>query len=290
VIDLALVARRANDLQPLPVTVTRLAALFADDRVDLADVAEVVGFDQALAATVIRTANSTLHAGRTSVTTTRDAVTRLGAGAVLSLATGSQVRRQLERPIPEYGLGAGDLWRHSVAASLAAECMGSHCTGFVPPASVTAALLHDVGKLVMARFLTTDVRRAVDRAQREHGLTRVAAEVEQLAVHHGEVGGLVAQRWGLPDQIVVGIIYHHVPGEIGAEPVAHAVHVADVVAKAIGAGLADENQDPGADLASMRGLGMTPTGLEELCAQVHERFDDVLARFGSSPGPTGTWR
>jgi HD-like signal output (HDOD) protein len=279
VIDLTMVARRAGDLEPLPITVTRLASLYSSDTVELREVAEVVGFDQALAASVIRTANSTLLAGRTAVTTVKDAVVRLGAGTVLSLATGGRVKRQMSRAMPQYGLGNGDLWRHSVAASLAAEIMGNHCSGFVPPAAVTAALLHDVGKLVMARFLTNDVLGMLRRAHDEGSLTRLEAEVELLQVHHGELGGLVAQTWKLPDQIVVGIIYHHSPEEIGAEPVAHACHIADVVAKSIGAGLEEENQDPGADLSSLRGLGMSPGGFEDLCAAVHDRFHEVLKRF-----------
>jgi HD-like signal output (HDOD) protein len=279
VIDLTLVARRAGDLEPLPITVTRLAGLYASDTVDLRQVAEVVGFDQALTASVIRTANSTLLAGRTAVTTVKDAVVRVGAGTVLSLATGGRVKRQMSRAVPAYGLGDGDLWRHSVAASLAAELMGTHCTGFVPPAAVTAALLHDVGKLVMARFLNKDVQAMLKRAADEGHRSRIEAEVELLQVHHGELGGLIAQHWKLPDQIVVGVIYHHTPEEIGAEPVAHATHIADVVAKSIGAGLEEENQDPGADLASLRGLGMSPGGFEDLCAAVHDRFHEVLRRF-----------
>jgi HD-like signal output (HDOD) protein len=279
VIDLTAVARRANDLEPLPATVTRLAALFASDSVDIREVAEVASYDQALAATLIRQANSSLVGGRVAIATVKDAVVRLGAATTLSLATGTKVRRAMSRSLPEYGLEEGDLWRHGVAASLAAELLPDHCSGFVPPAATTAALLHDVGKLVMARFLTPRVRAVLQRAHEEGGMGQLEAEVDLLQIHHGELGGLIVQRWQLPDQIVVGIIHHHTPEDAGDEPVAHAVHIADVVAKAVGAGLETENQDPGADLYSLRGLGMTASGLEDLCSSVAGRFHEVLQRY-----------
>ena len=86
---------------------------------------EIVQFDEALTASLLQSANSSWSASRSEITTVRDAVIRLGASPVLALTLGMTVRRQLLDSLPQYGLGEGELWRHSVAASLAAELLTS---------------------------------------------------------------------------------------------------------------------------------------------------------------------
>jgi len=205
----------------------------------------------------------------------RDAVVRLGTGTTLSVATGTRMKKGMNRGIPEYGLPEGALWRHSVAAALAAEMSARHCTTRVPPESFTAALLHDVGKLVMRRFLYPEVSDLLGSADHPN---RLRAEVEILEVHHGELGGAVAQHWNLPESIVKGIVYHHFPDQ-GGETICDVVHIANAVAKAAGqpdalAILETEHQPD-----SRERLGMSSDGLARLTSDVGSRLEEVLSRY-----------
>ena len=275
-IDLDALTTAAEALEPLPASVTRLAVLATANEPQIDEVVEVVRFDQALTAALLATANSTWSASRTRITTVRDAVVRLGTGPVLSLALGSAVRTRMHRALPEYGLAEGELWEHSVAALLAAELLNRHAPARPPVESATAALLHDVGKLVMARFLDDELLSLLHRAA-EQGVGRRAAEMEALGVDHAELGGLVAQTWRLPPSLVRGIGYHHDP-VLGGDLICHAVHLADVVAKIVGAGLED-NPDLEAYAAAVDALGLGPDDVDELCRLVDERFVEVTRRF-----------
>ena len=62
----------------------------------------------------------------------------------------------MQSAIPAYSLPEGALWRHSVAAAVAVDAMQSCQRTPVPSETFTAALLHDVGKLVMGRFMSPD--------------------------------------------------------------------------------------------------------------------------------------
>ena len=274
-IDLDALTTAAEALEPLPASVTRLATL-ASGEPHIDAVVEVVQFDQALTAALLATANSSWSASRTRVTTVRDAVVRLGTGPVLSLALGASVRGRMHRAVPEYGRAEGELWEHSVAALLAAELLGRRAPVPPPAETATAALLHDVGKLVMARFLDDDLLRALHMAA-EEGVGRRRAEREVLGVDHAELGGLVAQTWRLPPSLVRGIGYHHDP-LLGGEPICFAVHLADVVAKIVGAGLED-NPDLEAYAAAVPALGLVPDDVDELCRLVDARFVEVCDRF-----------
>ncbi len=202
---------------------------------------------------------------------------RLGTGAVLTLTVSSAIKRRMSRAIPEYGMSEGDLWRHSVAAAVAAELLPRFAGRSLPPETATAALLHDVGKLVMSRYLRPPVLDLLEQARRS-GLQRLDAEREVLLVHHGELAGLMAQAWRLPESIVAAIGAHHDPAAVDS-PLAYAVHLTDVVAKAIGAGLEDDNLDPVADTEAMAVLQIRPEAFGTWCEHTALRYSEVSGGF-----------
>jgi HD-like signal output (HDOD) protein len=280
VIDLKVLTRSANALEALPASVTRLAAIAAKDSWNVREVEEIVSLDQALSFRLLRMANSAASASLMPVVTIRDAVVRLGIGSLLSLATATSVQRKLFGAIPEYGLSEGELWRHSVASALAAEAAAGFCDAELPPETYAAALLHDIGKLVLARELAPDVLKVLAAAREQGHLSSLKAESEILTVHHGELGGLIAQHWNLPDRLVVGIIHHHTPDDAG-DIIADVVHVANVASKHVGAGHWVDEEERAVNPASFGRLKMSPNGFEGLCKQVGKRLEQVLAQYGA---------
>ncbi len=216
-IDLAEVIDSAMSLEPLSETASRLANIVSAEDFDLREVADVVSYDQALTGRVLRSANSVLRGGSREIATVKEAVARLGSGVVLSYAIASAMRGRMTSALPAYGYAEGELFQHSVCAALAAETLRAGCRGApVPPEAFTAALLHDVGKLVLGRFLDEDALRILTEAGGGAGLSRLEAETEVLGVHHAELGALVSRAWNLPDSISHGIKFHHAPAD-GAE-------------------------------------------------------------------------
>ncbi len=88
-----------------------------------------------------------------------------------------------------------------------------------------AALLHDVGKLVLARLHASYAQLGTDAAEAPED--RVTGELRELGIDHAVVGGVLARRWGLPDRIAHAIERHHA---VDADGIAAAVKLADMVA------------------------------------------------------------
>jgi HD-like signal output (HDOD) protein len=280
VIDLHALTRSANALDALPASVTRLASIAARDSWNVREVEEVVSLDQALSFRLLRMANSAASASLMPIVTIRDAVVRLGIGSLLSLATATSVQKKLITAIPEYGMSEGELWRHSVASALAAESAAGFCDVELPPETYASALLHDIGKLVLARQLSPDVLGVLALAREQGHLSNLRAESEILGVHHGELGGLIAQHWSLPDRLVTGIIHHHTPGD-ARDIIADVVHVANVAAMHVGAGHWVTEEDRTVQPGSMQRLQMTAKGFEGLVKQVGKRLEQVLSLYGA---------
>jgi HD-like signal output (HDOD) protein len=85
--------RGIKQLEPMPVTAQRLVALMQGEDVSLAKIAELVEFDQAIAASVLRMARSWSHAGSRPPETVRDAVVRVGTVPLLNLVLGEYLTR-----------------------------------------------------------------------------------------------------------------------------------------------------------------------------------------------------
>ncbi|HSW47304.1 MAG TPA: HDOD domain-containing protein [Phycisphaerae bacterium] len=255
-------------LAPMPASLLRLAAVIGDPDSNLTDVVAVIELDQALTSNVLRLANSAWSASARRIETVRDAVLRLGSGRVFELAVGERVAGEMSRTCPAYDLGEHELWRHSVAAALAAERLNLFTAKPVPAVGFTAALLHDVGKLVLGRHVETSTFERIREAAGQPDVTYLEAERLILGTDHAEVGGAVARHWRFPEELALSIERHHDP-DSDPGPVPDAVHIANVVAKINGIGLGSEQMNMKASVAAAVRLGLSSSNLESLCATVH---------------------
>jgi putative nucleotidyltransferase with HDIG domain len=91
---------------------------------------------------------------------------------------------------------------------------------------IGAALLHDVGKLVVARAIGEHDQLGADRTTTpEH---RVAAERRRLKLDHAGLGALLLDRWGMPSRLSDAVGKHHTAD--ADQEIATLVRLADAVA------------------------------------------------------------
>jgi putative nucleotidyltransferase with HDIG domain len=114
---------------------------------------------------------------------------------------------------------------HALATQRAADRIG-RVVGWVERDELAvAALLHDIGRLVISR-LHPGYKVYFDSVSRTPE-QRLREEREQLGIDHALVGGVLARRWNLPQRIAVAIERHHAED---AEGLAAMVATADMVA------------------------------------------------------------
>lgn len=282
-IDLNAVVRKAHDLEALPVSVTRLASLVVRDDTNTQQIVEVVNYDQALTARLLRAANSAAYAGMGPASTVSEAVLRLGMGAVLALSVGTSIRFQMAHKISDFKSNEVDYWKHSVTTYLVTETLQSYCDTRIPPIASTTALLHDIGKLVLTRFLSPSIVSSIKQQVLKDNLASFEAEMKFLKVHHGHVGALIARHWQLPNDIARGILYHHTP-EVAQDLVCYVVAFANEISHHL------ENKNSNKSkktetgfnsslLAYAQFLGISEDLLPEICNHTEQQLDGILHRF-----------
>jgi HD-like signal output (HDOD) protein len=269
-------------LDPLPVTGQRLARAIAGEHVSVDELAELIEYDQAVTTSILRLANSPLHAGLVPAERVRDAVIRLGTNALLGAVLGDYLKR-LSVKAPLYDLTEHDLWLHSAVASLAVDELrleNPQCA--IPPSASVAALIHDVGKLVIVRYMKADVGQLLKQC-RERNITFVEAERAVLGCDHAEVGGTLARMWRFPGDIVDALERHHAPPRGESTPTLDAVILANLVAKTLGTGLGAEGMNFSLDTHSAQRQGIGFAGFCRVCARTSLRIEELKQASGLSP-------
>jgi putative nucleotidyltransferase with HDIG domain len=255
-----------DNLAPLPITAQRLSSMLGDERVKVSEIADVVQYDAAVAANIVRVANSAAYAGRYPVERVRDAVVRLGTANLLTIVLGDHLNK-FKVSAPLYDLTENDLYLHSAAASLMIKAFAIESKKAMPQSASIAALLHDIGKLIMVRYMKADLS-ALLGICKEKGISFVEAEREALGCDHAEVGGAVAKKWGFPAEIISAIELHHSIVQGGNGPLLDAVMLANYATKTIGIGLGAEAFNIQMDFSGSRErLGITIEEFERACAQ-----------------------
>ncbi len=273
-------ASEIEELAPMPASVGRLCALMRKSDTTIAEIARLIELDQALTANTLKMANSAWSSTKTSIATVQQAVVRLGIARILGLALARNVANLMSSPCDGYNLAEYELWRHSVAAALAAEIMNDVSTQQIPGTAFTGALLHDIGKLILTRHIDGATIKNIRRMMEEEEATYIEAERELLKTDHAEVGGAIARHWQFPEELVFVIEQHHAL-ETEENIVLDAVHLANVIAKLIGEGLGSEEMNMRVSADAHRRLGLKRTDIELLCAMVQQELNNAETLYRS---------
>jgi putative nucleotidyltransferase with HDIG domain len=271
--------RNIDHMEPLPITIQRLMEMQGQEIVSPRELAEVVEYDQAIAATLLRVANSSIVGSRVQVGRVADAVMRLGVDQILAIALGTHYK-QISRPAEMYDLSENELWLHGALSSVAAKEIASACRSTdIPQIVGVAALTHDIGKLILVRYVQANTREVV-RVAAEREITFVEAERELFGFDHAEVGGAVAEKWSFPEEVRDAIARHHQDPVEDPTPVLDTVILANWVAKTIGVGLGAEGMNFNVDAGVAKRLGFRHTEFIQICSRVADLMGDLKRLYG----------
>ena len=193
----------------MPKAGIKLRALLSEEDVSVDKIEKILRHDPGLAANVLRLANSAFFGLPSKVNSLKHAVVLVGIQRFAKIAVGACMQKSMDGAVEGYGLSPGQLWLHSIGVSTIAEALAKNRK--LPESSdfFTPALLHDMGKLVLSRFLRAEQSR-IDSMVAD-GVPIVIAEKEILKTDHAEIGALILAKWSFPDEIINAVRWHHYP-------------------------------------------------------------------------------
>lgn len=269
-------------LPTISAVTLELAQLIRDQRASASDFESVIRRDPALAAELLRLANSAYFHLPREVKSIKQAVALLGTRRLFDLATAASMSRTIPAVLPGYQVEASSFFCHCAAVGIIAGRLAQEVGRHVPDMVFAAGLLHDLGKLAVGGFLQEN-QSSLARELAGQGEDIIQAERSVLGVDHAQVGGALAHRWNFPMEVERAVTWHHSPDSAGpdGEGVVDLVHAADVLAHMLGYG-ADvggllRRVAPGA----VDRLGITAKGLETVAAATVEDILDMTRAYRS---------
>ncbi len=224
-------------LPPLPGVLAELAQLLHDENVDMRTLGRVVGKDPAMSINVLRIANSAFYGLPNKVTTIEHAVTMLGLKEITAVCMACETARIFK---PRPGEKHADLhafWLHSVATAVLSRIFSSQFRVEPQGQAYLAGLLHDIGQLILDRFLHDQYKQVVQLTYDEN-IPLIEAETRILGDSHGTVGGWLMDKWQLPPLFSEVASCHHAVRKASSKNrlIVATVSLADQVARLKGFG------------------------------------------------------
>jgi HD-like signal output (HDOD) protein len=238
-IDPGELVQKVRSIQPLSDATNKLLALMGQPDHQVKDLVRVVELEPALTANVLRVANSASFGLNRKLATLQEAASYLGYMHIIGIALATSGREVFNADLRGYDCARGDLGRHCLWSALAAkEVARLTKEKVVEGIAFTSALLHDIGKVIISDFLPGYADEMDARRKDSELADNLTIEREILGTDHCAVGTLLAEHWGLPESLQVGVAHHHRPREApsGWRATAMVIHLADMMAMMSGNG------------------------------------------------------
>jgi putative nucleotidyltransferase with HDIG domain len=217
-----------HQLPAIPAVVQELISNFDNPELDSQQLAHKIGQDQALAARVLRVANSAFYGLPRQVGSIQEAVVVLGFSTVRSLVLSAGMIDAFPATTPA-GVDRKQHWQRSLATATYARAVAK-CLRQDVEMAFSAGLLLDIGILVLD---VCDHERFAalwqDTQAGENGL--IGAERAALGFDHAELGAEVARRWKFPPAIEAAIRHHCRPEHRPFEALTGIAQVAAMLAR-----------------------------------------------------------
>ncbi len=275
-----------DTLPALPEAIARVQPMLSSGEYDVSAISQIIMRDEALAAAVLKRANSAHFNASGAVFDLAQSIARLGSRELVRIISACGTGELLNSIGRSYGLRRGHLARSAVGGAAIAQKLAINTGTADPGLAYTCALLRDIGKII--------IDHAHPEVMNETNGTPLASECflklerDRFGADHAEIGAALAERWSLPAPIPASIRLHHeppAPGHEDHDALFDIVHAADVIC--LWAGLAIGCDGPEYRVAShvRDGLLARRSTNEELISQAWIEAESYTNETSGSGSP-----
>jgi HD-like signal output (HDOD) protein len=202
------ILQSVEKMPSLPLTALKVLRLANNVNSPPQEMLETIKVDPVITAKVLKMINSSYFGLGSTVTDLRQALVMLGMNTIKNLALTSALLTTMKSKKCST-LDLDGLWLHSLATAVSSKIIAreaglprmSHDEFFI------IGLLHNIGKIFIFQFLEDEYSDVLENAKTK-GLSLSESENDILSMTSAEIGGLLAKKWQLPDNITSGILYN----------------------------------------------------------------------------------
>lgn len=202
----ARIVKSLDSLPTLPIVALRIGEVVHGKNVSVQQVADILRTDPATSAKLLRLVNSPYFGIPGGVNDVARAIPFVGFNTLYQLVLSISVLDALGSKNGPFDIKA--LWIHSLTVATAARELATEVRNTDAGGCFTAGLLHDMGKIALAKIEGEKLAQAFAIAK-ETGISVEAAEQSLGLVPHDKIGGKLAKAWKFPALLATPIEHHH---------------------------------------------------------------------------------
>lgn len=258
---------RIDTLPTIPSVLKKLMGIIEKPKISLNEIGSFISNDPVLTSRILKVVNSPVYGFPGRISSISQALILLGLNVVRGMLLGVSVFEAMQKAMV-------GLWEHSVGCAITARIIAQK-KGLKEPEEISvAALLHDIGKVVLSLKFPEEYSKVQSNAE-SRDIFIFEAEKDFFAINHADAGSWIALKWNFPKSLVEVIEYHHKPhlSKNAAVPAA-IVHLSDILIRARGFGFAGDNLVPAVHPAAWQVLDLSENDIKE----VLKEMDDSLSQ------------
>lgn len=233
-----------NHIPQFPKHLQELRQLIRSHSFSMEDVMKLVRKDPSLTAEVLRMSNSAYYRRKNKIEQVQLAVSILGVRGLEVIINAHGAHGALSKALPVEIMEP--LWLHSqqVADVTSFLCKRYRYTPELTEHAYNSALLHDIGRIVLQCRFHNDYE-TLHQICREKDVSVFAVEDLIQGVNHSILGAKLAEKWELPDALVVILRTYRLPMSCcqSLQPVAKIVYLAHTLVNMMHNNLSDYQTD-----------------------------------------------
>lgn len=216
-----------NNTEGLPTIKTNYQRIinYIENDGEMSQIARLIELDQSIATKILQVANSAYYGVKTG--SIKQAVTYLGLLNIKNLVVSTSIIDTFEEK-GSLSKNIDYLWKHSFATNKIVNFIYEGMLNKkLPEISMTAGLLHNIGKVFLLKFFPVKFQEAYKISQKDK-VDIIEVEKRIFNVTHQHAGAYLLKWWELPLPIVESALYHHTPFDesIIEKELVCAVHIA----------------------------------------------------------------
>jgi len=240
--DVLKLVQSVKDLPTGPKILPKLFQILDDENSTIEEIGDLIAFEPALTAKLLKFCNSAYFGRADPVQSVPEAISMVGFSALRPMMTSVCSSNTFVLPA-SCQVDAEGLWKHSLLTAFGCKFVAEGASQN-SDMLFTAGLLHDVGRVVLARSKGAEYGQLLAQARAEK-LPATVSENFTYGFSHADVSACLLQTWQFPDNIVECVRFHHVPHTAATPKAAACVYLGNTLATALENPLAIENLPPG---------------------------------------------
>lgn len=270
---------KRSDIQlpEIPSLVFKLNDTIADPFASADDIARVISQSPGLSALLLRIVNSAFYGFPSRIDSITRAVTIIGSKEVSALAVGITTM-EIFKDIPKSVFDMQAFTHHSLACGVLARILSANGNIRNTEQLFVSGLLHDIGRMVMFKYFPGHAGFMLSAAL-EDGASLYDLEKVTMGFRHTDVATDLFEQWKFPVALIQNIVFHHRPLAAQDPAKAAIIHLADMIAHALGEGKSGEWRVPRLDLGAWDKLRLSPQVLATVIPQAVHHLGFLTTMF-----------